>query len=55
MTDGLINCKMVKDIIEEERSKIMANKGHDDKTQTGKKNTQKEEKQVGQAREWAHI
>ena len=32
MTDGLINCKMVKDIIEEEISKIMANKGHDDKT-----------------------
>ena len=33
MTDGLINCKMVKDIIEEEEiSKIMANKGHDDKT-----------------------
>ena len=55
VTDGLINCKMVKDIIEEERSKIMANKGHDDKTQTGKKNTQKEEKQVGEVREWAHI
>lgn len=33
MTDGLINCKMVKDIIEEEEiSKIMANKGHDYKT-----------------------
>ena len=33
VTDGLINCKMVKDIIEEEEiSKIMANKGHDDKT-----------------------
>lgn len=32
MTDGLINCKRMKDIIEEEISQIMANKGHDDKT-----------------------
>lgn len=32
VTDGLINCKRMKDIIEEEISQIMANKGHDDKT-----------------------
>ena len=44
MTDGLINCKMMKDIIEEEISQIMANKGHDDKTLRQEKRVHRKKK-----------